>query len=45
MKEHGLVNIRMPHPIEVLALCAAVVRGLAEFVYLQRWRLRDRRLR
>ena len=36
------MNIRTPHPIQLLALGAAVVRGLAEFVSLQRWRLRER---
>ena len=33
------------HPIHLLALGAVVLRGLAEFVSLQRWRLRERRSR
>jgi hypothetical protein len=28
-------------PLQLLALCAAVLRGLAEFASLQTWRLRD----
>lgn len=39
------MNTRTPHPIQLLALGAAVLRGLAEFVSLQRWRLRERRPR
>jgi hypothetical protein len=39
------MNIRAPHPVQLLALGAAVVRGLAEFVSLQFWRLRERRPR
>jgi hypothetical protein len=39
------MNIRTSHPIQLFALVAAVVRGLAEFISLQRWRLRERRLR
>jgi hypothetical protein len=34
-----------PHPIHLLALGAVVLRGLGEFVSLQRWRLREWRLR
>lgn len=31
------------HPIHLLVLSAVVLRGLAEFISLQRWRLRERR--
>lgn len=34
-----------PHPIHLLVLGAVVLRGLGEFVSLQRWRLREWRLR
>lgn len=37
------MNIQMPSAIQLLALGAAVLRGVAEFVSLQRWRLRERR--
>jgi len=46
--ERGMMvgmNIRTPHPIQLLALGAAILRGMAEFVSLQRWRLRERRPR
>jgi hypothetical protein len=34
-----------PHPIHLLVLGAVVLRGLGEFVSLQRWRLREWRVR
>jgi len=44
MREDAGMNSRT-HPIHLLALGAVVLRGLAEFVSLQRWRLRERRAR
>jgi hypothetical protein len=40
-QDHGM-NIRVPSPLALIALSAAVLRGLAEFVSLQGWRLRER---
>jgi len=45
MREDAGMNSRTPHAIQLLALGAVVLRGLAEFVSLQRWRLRERRSR
>jgi hypothetical protein len=39
------MNIRTAHPVHLLALGAAVLRGLGEFASLQLWRLRERRPR
>jgi hypothetical protein len=39
------MNIRPLHPVHMLALGAAVLRGIAEFASLQLWRLRERRPR
>jgi hypothetical protein len=36
------MNIRTQHSIQFVALCAAVLRGLSEFLSLQLWRLRER---
>jgi hypothetical protein len=44
MLEDDGMNIRA-YPIHLLALGAVVLRGLAEFFSLQRWRLRERRAR
>ena len=39
------MNSRTLHLIQLFALGAALLRGLGEFVSLQRWRLRERSLR
>ncbi len=40
--EHRLMTIRKLNVLSLLALGAAVLRGLAEFVALQRWRFLGR---
>lgn len=44
--DDAAMNIRLlRHPIQLVALGAAVLRGVYEFIALQRWRLRDWRSR
>jgi hypothetical protein len=39
------MNAHLHTPLHVLAMAIALLRGLGEFASLQRWRLRERRMR
>jgi hypothetical protein len=45
MPQHVAMNVHLPQPVQLLAFAAAAVRGLAEFLSLQYWRLREGRRR